>query len=388
MIIKSILDNDLYKFTMQYAVIELFPRAIVRYEFIDRGDTVYPQGFADKLKREVAKMSQLHLTPDEMEFFEKKCPYLPPTYFDFLKGYRYDPTEVHIDQDGGKLKVSVEGFWYRTILWEVPLMALISELYFKETNSQPYLDSEIVKIVEDKAKLYNSLGITYADFGTRRRFSLYNHDLVVSSLAKFGKPAFVGSSNVYLAYKYNLTPIGTHAHEWFMFHAAKFGFQIANQLALQNWANVFQGELGIALADTFTSKAFFRVFDTKLAKLFDGVRQDSGDPIEFTKMAIEHYQKLRIDPKSKVIIFSDSLNPDKVKKIVEFAKGKIKVSFGIGTNFTNDVGVKPLNIVIKMTAAKPHGFDWISTVKLSDTKGKYTGDPQMIEIVKKLLNVN
>ncbi len=387
MIIKSLLDNDLYKFTMQYAVMELFPYAKVKYEFINRGTNKFPPGFAQRLRQEVDKMADLKLEPEEKDFFMRKAYYLPPTYFDFLKGYRYDPSEVTIWQDGGILHLEIEGLWYRTILWEVPLMAIISELYFKEIGAKIWDEEKIVQVVRQKAEKYKELGISYADFGTRRRFSFENHDRVIKTLVDYGRPNFVGTSNVYFAYKYDLTPIGTQAHEWFMFHAAKFGFQIANELALENWARIFEGNLGIALADTFTSEVFFRYFNTKLAKLFDGVRQDSGDPIEFTKMTIDHYKKHRIDPKTKVIVFSDSLTPEKVEEIVNFAKGKIRISFGIGTNFTNDVGVEPLNIVIKMIYAMPDGQHWIPTIKLSDAKGKYTGDPEMISIAKKLLHI-
>ena len=239
-----------------------------------------------------------------------------------------------------------------------------------------------------KAQFYNDLDIRYADFGTRRRYSYKNHDMVVSILKDYGKPAFIGTSNVHLAHKYDLTPIGTQAHEWFMYHGAAFGYTKANELALENWADVFQGNLGIALADTFTSQVFFRSFNTKLSKLFDGVRQDSGDPIEFAMMTIDHYRKLRIDPLSKVIVFSDALNPEKVKRIVETVKGKIGISFGIGTNLTNDVGVTPLNIVIKMDSIYTSEGKIVPTVKLSDDKGKYTGDPEVIEIVKKLLMID
>ncbi len=388
MVINSILDNDLYKFTMQHAVIELFPYAKAKYSFINRGNTKFPPGFAEKLRHHIDDMSRLVLTKDEKEFFQRKCYYLPPTYFDFLSGYRYDPSEVTVWQDGGQLHIEIEGYWYRTILWEVPLMALVSELYYKEVNAKTWDLDKIEQVIIDKAKFYNNLGIKYADFGTRRRFSATNHDLVVRTLANKGKPAFVGTSNVYLAYKYDLTPIGTQAHEWFMFHAAKFGFNMANEISLENWASIFNGSLGIALADTFTTKAFISAFNMKLAKLFDGVRQDSGDPIEFTKIMIDHYNKLKINPKTKTIVFSDSLNPQKVQEIVNFARGKIGISFGIGTNLTNDVGVQPLNIVIKMIAAKPKDRDWIDTVKLSDDIGKHTGNNRMIEVAKTIFNIS
>ena len=385
--IVSMLDNDLYKFTMQNAVVKLFPRSKVRYLFINRGKTEFPDGFAEELRKKVYELSKLNLKEEEKQFLKDKCYYLDPTYLDFLCGYRFDPSEVGIVQTGSNLQVSVEGYWYRTILWEVPLMALISELYFKMTKQKSADELTVVDEARKKAVFFNNLDVKIADFGTRRRYSSDVHELVVKAFKNYGKRCFTGTSNVYFAYKYDLTPIGTHAHEWFMFHAAKYGFKIANELALENWVRVYRGDLGIALSDTFTSDVFYEAFDTKFAKLFDGVRQDSGDPIVFADKTIAHYKKLRIDPTSKSIIFSDGLNPAAVEKIADYMRGKAKISFGIGTNLTNDVGVKPLNIVIKLVEAKPENHDWEHTVKLSDTMGKYTGDLGQIELCKRILNI-
>lgn len=385
--ITSILDNDLYKFTMQHAVVKLFPRAKVRYAFINRGRQDFPAGFAELLSREVHAMSLLRLTADEKEYIRSRCYYLPPTYLDFLAGYTYDPAEVSIRQIGGKLEVSIEGYWYRTILWEVPLLALISELYFEVTRPATYPEDEIRHIARNKALLYEQMGAKIADFGTRRRFSYKVHELVVQQFTENGLKCFAGTSNVHFAHRYRLTPIGTHAHEWFMFHAAKYGYKMANKLALENWVNVFRGDLGIALSDTFTSEVFFKAFDTKFAKLFDGVRHDSGDPLEFAHRTIEHYQQLRIDPTTKTIVFSDSLNPEAVERIAAFCNGKVRVSFGIGTNLTNDTGAQPLNIVVKLTHALPEGQDWISTVKLSDARGKYTGETDEIRLCMEVLKI-
>ncbi len=387
MIIQSLIDNDLYKFTMQSAVVKIFPRAKVRYQFINRGKTPFPDGFAEKLRQEIALMANLQLSSDEKFFFEERCYYLEPTYLDFLKGYRYDPSEVGVIQKGGDLQISIEGYWYRTILWEVPLMAIISELYFQMTKEKTFDTPKITDLAQKKIGKYKMLGVKVADFGTRRRYSFENHDRIVQTLKSYGGNALIGTSNVLLAKKHDLTPIGTHAHEWFMFHAAKYGFKMANKLALENWIHSYRGDLGIALSDTFTSNVFFRSFDTKFAKLFDGVRHDSGDPIEFAEKTIAHYKKLRIDPLSKVIVFSDGLNPETVEKIAKHCRGKISMSFGIGTNFTNDVGVKPLNIVIKIVEAKAEGQDWISTVKLSDIEGKHTGDKKYIDLSKQILNI-
>ncbi len=387
MIIHSILDNDLYKLSMQNAVVKLFPRAKVRFRFINRGKTLFPSGFAEALRKEVLSMSGLQLTLDEKNFLNERCYYLDPTYLDFLAGYRYDPSEVGIVQDGGELQISIEGYWYRTIMWEVPLMAMISELYFKMTN-QPTNDIDtIVDVAQRKAVRFNNMAVNVADFGTRRRYSYENHKRIVNALINYGRPSFIGSSNVHLAHIFNTTPIGTHAHEWFMFHAAKYGYKMANKLALDNWVRVYRGDLGIALSDTFTTDVFFSAFDTKFAKLFDGVRHDSGDPFIFADKTIDHYKKLRIDPMSKVIVFSDNLNADLVEKIADYCRTKIKISFGIGTNLTNDVGVKPLNIVIKIVEARPEGQDWVPTIKLSDEPGKYTGDAEQIDLCKRLLKI-
>ena len=197
----------------------------------------------------------------------------------------------------------------------------------------------------------------------------------------------MGTSNVHLARVHNTKPIGTHAHEWFMFHAAKYGFKMANTLALEHWIDIYRGDLGIALSDTFTTSEFYEIFDKKFAKLFDGVRHDSGDPVAFARKTIEHYERLGIDPLSKTIIFSDALNYEKVKTIAGYCRGKIGVSFGIGTNFTNDVGLKPMNIVIKMVEALPESEPWTPVVKLSDEPAKYTGDAGAIQLVKAVLKI-
>jgi nicotinate phosphoribosyltransferase len=393
-IITSILDEDLYKFSMQNAVLKLFPRAKAQYTLIVRSKVDFPEGFASALREQVNYMKDLFIFDLEKKFFSEKCKYIDPSYFDFLAGYKYDPAEVGIIQNGGELQVNVEGFLYRTILWEVPLLALISELYF-HFLSQNFPDYKIKSENErhennqKKAALFNYSNVKVADFGTRRRYSLDIQKEMVEDLnLRMTKGLFVGTSNVHLAHLFNLTPIGTEAHEWFMFHAAKYGFQMATELGLKHWADVYNGSLGTALADTFTTDAFLKGFSMKYAKLYDGVRQDSGDPYVFAEKMIAHYQKLGIDPTIKTIIFSDSLTPEKAIEIHKWCNGKIKCSFGIGTNLSNDVGVTPLNMVIKMTATKPTPEDeWIPTIKLSDATGKYTGDAKMIETCKYLLNI-
>lgn len=387
-IINNILDNDLYKFTMQMAVVKKFPFARVQYGFINRGKTKFPEGFAEELRKQIKMMEKLKLSKADKKKFGERAPYLDPTYLDFLYGYRYDSSEVGVIQKGDELEISIDGLWYRTILWEVPLMALISELYFKMTGELPWDKEKRTKNNADKMKTFKMDMLHYADFGTRRRFSYEVQKEEVEQFAdKFNREFFVGTSNVHLALEYDVSPIGTHAHEWFMFHAAKYGYKMANHLAMENWTDIFRGDLGMALSDTFTTDVFFKSFDKKFAKLYDGVRQDSGNPLEFADKVIEHYKSLGIDPISKTIIFSDSLNPDKAVEIKNYCRGKIKCSFGIGTNFSNDVGVTPLNMVIKVLEAKPEGEDWHHCIKLSDSEGKHTGDWKEIEIAKYILNI-
>ncbi|ASZ12950.1 nicotinate phosphoribosyltransferase [Chitinophaga pendula] len=388
MILTSLLDNDFYKFTMQHCVIKLFPKARARYRFINRGGHRYPPGFDQVLRQAVDDMAQLRLSREEQAYLRVTCPYLDPTYLDFLQGYRYDPSEVHILQHGDQLEVTVEGYWYRTILWEVPLMSLICELYYKLTGQQRMPDEAVIQRSKEKIVRYKEMGITIADFGSRRRHSYAVHKLVVQTLKQYGEGCFIGSSNVHLAMRSGIKPIGTHAHEWFMFHAAKYGFKMANMLGLEHWVQVYRGDLGIALSDTYTTRVFFEQFDKKFSKLFDGVRHDSGDPLSFAAQTIAHYQRMGIDPLSKTIIFSDGLNEEKVARIADYCRGQVGMSFGIGTNFTNDVGLEPLNIVIKMYEAYPEdAAQWTPVVKLSDINGKYTGDPRMIALAKAMLDI-
>ena len=386
LIIPSLLDTDLYKLTMQNAVIKLFPEVDARYEFVNRGGTEFPDGFGKALEQQVYSMAVLKLQDYDADYLARACKFFDRTYIDFLRGYRFNPNEVFISQNGGKLSIIIEGPWYRTILWEVPLMALISELYFEMTNQGYDYTPETVERNANKGRLMYRKKFNVADFGTRRRRSLVNHRRVLQALTVFGHQNFVGTSNVMLAREFGLKPIGTMAHEWIQFHAAAYGFTNANRMALDNWAKVYRGALGIALTDTFTTENFFGNFDMYLSKLFDGVRHDSADPFEFGEKTIEHYKSMGIDPLSKTIVFSDSLTVEKADAINDAFCERIKCSFGIGTSLTNDVGVKPLNMVIKLFAAKLNGR-WVDTVKLSDTPGKHTGNKEVIERCKAELGV-
>ena len=384
-IIKSILSSDLYKFTMGQAVNHKFPNAWAGYVFINRGGTKFSEEEYREIVHEINNMQFLSLLPNESLWFSKTCPYLNPVYLDWLKSYRYNLQEVDVSFDNGDIKIRIEGPWYRTIYWEVPLMAIISEVY-NRNNKQP-IENDVYN-AHDKICTLSNNGCKVADFGTRRRFSQQHHFNIVKRCAEV--PGFVGTSNVDLARKFNIKPIGTQAHEWFMFHGAVYGYCQANVTALKNWIDTYQGQLGIALTDTYTSDNFFKVFTHYYAHLFDGIRQDSGDPCEFAEKAIKHYKQIGIDPQTKTIVFSDGLNVDKVLELNKKFANRIRCSYGIGTNLTNDIynGAKPLNMVIKMTRCKIRKKDnWISAVKLSDTKGKHTGNPISIKGCKRVLGI-
>lgn len=387
-IIKSIIDTDLYKFTMMQVALLLFPNLKVKYRFIDRNNIIFPKGFAQKLNEQIRMMADLKLTPDEKKFLLNKCKFLTKAYVDFLAGYSFDPLEVTATQDKeGHLIIDIEGYWYRTILWEVPLMAMISELYFKETDQEVDIYSpELKKKNIDKVRLFEKHNAYFGDMGSRRRYSLENHLNIIKTFKENANHTFVGTSNVYMAYLFDLKPIGTLAHEMVMVHAALYGYKLANKMTMDSWIKVYNGDLGTMLPDTFTAEVFFKTFDTMYAKLFDSLRHDSGDPFEFVDKVVAHYIELGIDPTEKTIIFSDGLNPKLACELKEYCVGKIKSSFGLGTNFTNDVGVKPLNMVIKISHVWVNG-EWVHAVKLSDNPIKHTGDEYEVKLCKSILNI-
>ena len=389
-IIQSVLDTDLYKFTTSYAYSKLYPRAYGQFRFIDRGKTTYPQGFAEELKKELQEMSKLALTKDEAGFLSRELPYLPPTYIDFVRGFRFDPEEVKVEQDAeGHLSIIAEGLLYRVTLWETPILALVSELYYKMLGAQPDMEYTERTIISKARKLAEH-GITFSMFGMRRRFSAAIEDRVTELLKEHAAGYLFGTSNVYYAYKHGLRVSGTHPHEWIQFHGAMFGYKMANYMAMEDWINVYDGDLGTVLTDTYTTDVFMRNFSKKHAMLFTSLRHDSGDPLQFTEKVIARYRELRVDPTIKYIIFSDGLDPERAIEIANYCKGRIGASFGIGTNLSNDVGngVRPMNIVMKLWKCKMTEKErWHPCVKLSDVDGKHTGEPEEIELAQRTLGL-
>ena len=389
-IIRSILDTDLYKFTTSYAYSKLYPRAYGQFRFIDRAKTRYPEGFAELLRAELQQMAELQLTRDEAQFLTRELPYLPPTYIDFVRGFRFDPDEVHVSQDEeGQLSIVAEGLLYRVTLWETPILALVSELYYKVLGVEPDLAYAEQSIIA-KAQRLKEEGIIFSMFGMRRRFSSDIEDRVTRLLKEYSGTNFYGTSNVYFAYKHGLRVSGTHPHEWVQFHGAMFGYKMANYMAMEDWINVYDGDLGTVLTDTYTTDVFMQNFSKKHAMLFTSLRHDSGDPLLFADKVIARYRELRVDPQIKYIIFSDSLDAERAIEIAKHCKGRIGTSFGIGTNFSNDVGagIQPMNIVMKLWKCKMTEKDkWHPCVKLSDVDGKHTGEPEEIDLAQRTLGL-
>ncbi|SFM28561.1 nicotinate phosphoribosyltransferase [Methanolobus profundi] len=387
----SILDNDLYKLTMQMAVLELFPQASAEYRFTNRGKQRFTQEFVDELRRIIDEdIPELSLSEDEYTWLRAECPFFKPSYVEYLRNYRFNPSEVTIElNDDSDLELIIKGPWHSSILWEIVLMATISELYFDmiETDwkDETHGDSpgyenllkEYEKLMVSIARELEHNNCGFSEFGTRRRRSFEIQDITVGKLHKC--KTFSGTSNIYLAKKYGVRPTGTIGHEWIMGNSALMGLRNANLFALESWASVYKGDLGIALSDTFGSEPFFRNFDLKLSKLYDGVRHDSGDPMKFADRVIRHYEDMGIDPLTKVIIFSDSLSAADAIEIKKGCEGRIKCIFGIGTSLTNNHeffrSSPPLNMVIKL-----HSVNDIPVVKLSDDEGKENGDPDAIRV--------
>ncbi len=389
--IQSILDNDLYKLSMQMAVLELFPEARVEYRFINRGG----QRFNEKFVKDLRNILDVHfpkitLTEEECSWLKAVCPFFKPMYLEYLKNYHFDPGEVNVGlTEDNDLDLRIKGPWHSAILWEVVLMATVSELYFstvektwKEKSFSDGSEEEIllkhyVEKIHSIGKELHGHDCLFTEFGTRRRRSFRLQEKVVEVLCDL--PCFTGTSNVYLARKYGIKPVGTIGHEWIMGNSALMSLRRANYFAFDNWAKVYAGNLGIALSDTFGTDAFFADFDLWLSKLYDGVRHDSGDPVGFTDKVIEHYISMGIDPMKKVLVFSDSLHAADAIRLKEHCEGRINCSFGIGTSLTNNQDFfrtsPPLNIVIKM-----HSINDIPVVKLSDSCEKETGDRDALRV--------
>ncbi len=397
-IITHFTDDDLYKFTMCVAVIDNFPRTQVKYRFNDRNNTVYPAGFADELRRQIKALESVIITDEEIDFMKRRCSYIPDWFYSYLKGFRYDSRQVSVFQDDeGHLDITFEGSWSSTILLEVKVLAMVSELYYIMTGEADRLDyAEFGQRTEAKGRRLVEGRCVFSDFGTRRRASFRAQDVAVASLAgssrcdSGGNGRFVGTSNVYLAMKHDLTPVGTMAHELICAIAGMYGPQMANHMAMRIWSHTYRGALGTFLYDTYGWDIFSLNFSEDYANMFKGLRVDSGDNYEQLDKITAKYRSLHIDPLTKQVVFSNALDVDEAIALQRYAEGKCQPSYGIGTHFTNDfANVRPMNIVIKLTSVKiteswPFYFQ---TCKLSEDRGKHSGDPDTVERFKALIHL-
>ena len=368
-VLHSVLDTDAYKLHMQQAVFHHYGDVQVAAEFRCRGDDLLGI-YADTIREQVEAMQSLSLQDGEYQWLSG-LPFFKKDYLDWLRTFRYDPTQVTVSNEGGKLSIRLAGPWREVIMWEVPLLAVVSELVHRyrspEATTQMALDH-----LEYKLEAFSALtadtdmsAFRLMDFGTRRRFSRDVQQTIVNRLQQ--ESWFVGTSNYDLARRLSLTPMGTQAHEWFQAHQQiSPDLATSQRAALAAWLNEYPDQLGIALTDCITMDAFLRDFGPEFATRYQGLRHDSGDPVEWGEKAIAHYQKLGIDPLSKTLVFSDNLDLNKAFDLYRHFADRVNLGFGIGTRLTCDIPqVKPLNIVIKLVECngKP-------VAKLSDSPGK------------------
>ena len=385
--ILSLIDQDLYKYSVSWSYMKLYPEAEGTFSFCDRNNTVFDKKFIETLTLELSKLCMLSLTLSEKQWCIEHIPYIPEVYWEWLRGFKFDLDKIYVWLDDEKhLHIEVTDYLYKVTLYEVPILAIVSELLIKQVGTVNI--SGAIDKLDSKINLANEYGLKFSEFGTRRRASSALHDLIVQRLKEKCPINCVGTSNVYFAMKYNMTPIGTFPHEWIMFHGAVWGYQEANYLGMRDWVRTYDGDLGIFLMDTYTSKVGLKNMSLKFAKLFDGVRQDSGDEYIIGNMVIDRYKELGIDPTTKTIVFSNALDFLKYLSIHRYFKGRIRVSAGIGTNLTNDTEFKPANIVMKLSKCRINkNQEWKKCIKISDDLGKHLGDDKEFEIAKYQLGI-
>jgi nicotinate phosphoribosyltransferase len=383
MIIHSLLDTDLYKFTMMQVVLHHFPGARVEYRFKCRNPGVDLAQFASQIREEVRSLCSLQFRDAELAYL-RSMRFIKSDFIDFLGLFRLNEKYINIiPQPSGELEIRIQGPWLHTILFEIPVLAIVNEVYFRNTQKRPDLDEGRRRLEIKIAQLQEAgLGdLKIADYGTRRRFSKDWHEEVLRTLnARLGAvtsppsssqpggrlPQLAGTSNVLYAMKLWLIPLGTMAHEYLQACQA-LGPRLRDSqiFGFESWAREYRGDLGIALSDVYGMSAFLRDFDLYFCKLFDGARHDSGDPFQWGERMIAHYLANRVDPRTKTLIFSDGLTVPRTIELYQQFRGRCQLAFGIGTNLTNDLGYEPLQIVIKMIRCNDQ-----PVAKLSDTPSK------------------
>ena len=375
-IIKSLLENDLYKFSMGQVIYHQFSDYKTTWTFKCRNtDVVFTKEMIEEIKEQIKTYCELQFTEEELEYLHN-IKWLKGSYVDFLRLWKPRYEDFEIEEDKNEpcgMRIEAKGTWLNTSMYEIPTLAIVNEVYFRMNydydklfeSYERKLKEKIDWLVDGKYKIS-----AFSEFGLRRRLSAEAQELAVKMLSKadITESKFVGTSNVYLAKKYNLTPVGTMAHEYIMSVGQgnhKHNPAYSNWYALDAWVKEYGILNGTALTDTITTDCFLKDFQLTYATLFSGVRHDSGDPIEWGEKMIKHYESLGIDPTTKTLLFSDSLDLEKANMLAKHFKGRAKVAFGIGTYISNDTDEKALNIVMKTTACNGQ-----PVAKISDTPGK------------------
>lgn len=393
-IINHFTDNDLYTFSCQYYILQQYPRAEVEYTFIDRNKTCYPEGFAALLQEQVNYMADVVITDEEIEFMTNHCVWLPLWYFTFLKGYRFNPAEVMISQDEeGHLEIKIQGKWFSTIMWEMPLLSCISEIIHTLNGDVDRYDVESErKKAADKAKRIFENGLVLGDMGTRRRFSFAHQEMVLNAMTDVYRSQewpgkFTGTSNVYLAMKLGLKPLGTLSHQIISFEENVSGVFECNYMVMKKFSDVYDGNNGIYLYDCFGDDIFFKNMSKRMAMMYCGLRVDSGNEEEQTEKIIEKYKQLGINPATKQVVYSNGLDVDRCIEIHSFCKGRVLDSYGVGTHLMCDINdAKPSNIVIKLTKCRITEMrEWHDCIKLSCDKGKTLGNEKKCQYILSLI---
>jgi nicotinate phosphoribosyltransferase len=389
MIITSLLDTDLYKFTMMQVVLHQFPGAQVEYKFKCRNPGIDPvtgqvtrnlAAHVSEIRDEIRSLCCLHFQDAELAYLQS-LRFIKSDFVDFLGLFKLNEKYITVTAlPSGEIDITIRGPWLHTILFEIPVLAIVNEVYFRNTQKLPDL-MEGRKRLDVKIDQLRAAGLSdlkIADYGARRRFSKAWHEEVLLVLANRlgtgqspGQACGVagqlaGTSNVLFAMKLGLTPLGTMAHE-FMQACQSLGPRLRDSqvFAFESWAKEYRGDLGIALSDVYGMSAFLRDFDLFFCKLFDGARHDSGDPFKWGERMLDHYSHNRVDPRTKTLIFSDALTVPRTIELYRQFRGRCQLAFGIGTNLTNDLGYEPLQIVIKMVRCNGQ-----PVAKLSDTPSK------------------
>lgn len=392
-VVSSLLENDLYKFTMWQALLHSHPAAHAEYEFTCRNKPQYPLSeLADELNFQLDHLCTLRFGEDELDYL-RGLRFIKPDFVDFLSLFHLQRKFITVSTEGEHLRVHVVGPMVHTMPFEIFVLQIVNEIYFRRFDNAQLMEEGVTRLLRkvDLIKMRVKELATnrphpfeFFDFGLRRRFSAKMQDVVVATLAHELPEHFKGTSNVHLARKYNLVPIGTHAHEWFGLFQAQETVRLRNfqRAALQAWVDEYRGDLGTALTDMIGMDAFLSDFDLYFAKLFDSLRHDSGDPVVWGEKALAHYAKLKIDANTKRLVFSDGLDVDRAFELYDHFVDRTMTGFGIGTNLTNDMGVPALSIVMKLV-----GCNGQPVCKISDNPEKTScSDPTFVAYLRQIFD--